>query len=120
MSGRARRYMSKRDRACDSCRAKKAACRIDRSPPCYLCTLHGKECTFMQPTARTRQPFSNTICPVVSDDELDPCSSLHEVPPVGDSADDILMAIDDGANNPVAGISDGFTGLFDQSEASIA
>lgn len=112
--------MSKRDRACDSCRAKKAACRIDQSPPCYLCTLHMKECTFMQPTARTRQPFSNTICPVVSDDELDPCSRLHEVPPVGDSADDILMAIDDGANNPVAGISDGFTGLFDRSEALIA
>ena len=120
MSGRARRYMSKRDRACDPCRAKKAACRIDRSPPCYICTLHRKECTFMQPTARTRQPFSNTIYPVFSEDELDPCSRLHEDPPVGNSADGNLMAIDDGANNPAAGLSEGFTGLFDRSEASIA
>lgn len=47
--------MSKRNRACDSCRAKKAACRIDSAPPCYLCTLHRKECTFVHQTNRPRR-----------------------------------------------------------------
>lgn len=56
MSDKARKFMSKRNRACDSCRAKKAACRIDSAPPCYLCTLHRKECTFVQQTNRPRKP----------------------------------------------------------------
>lgn len=47
--------MSKRSRACDSCRARKAACRIDGEPLCYLCTLHRKECTFLHPTNRSRR-----------------------------------------------------------------
>ncbi|KAJ5160724.1 transcriptional regulator family: Fungal Specific TF [Penicillium canariense] len=55
MSSKARKFMSKRNRACDSCRAKKSACRIDSAPPCYLCTLHRKECTFLQPTNRPQK-----------------------------------------------------------------
>lgn len=39
--------MSKRHRACDFCRSKKAACRIESAPPCYVCALHGRDCTFL-------------------------------------------------------------------------
>ncbi|KAE9567120.1 hypothetical protein CGMCC3_g16733 [Colletotrichum fructicola] len=46
-----RRYMSKRQRPCDFCRARKTACRIDQSPPCRLCVLHGRECTFIEAAA---------------------------------------------------------------------
>ncbi|KAJ5813835.1 uncharacterized protein N7503_000585 [Penicillium pulvis] len=55
MPDRSRTYMSKRNRACDYCRAKKAACRIDRGAPCYLCTLHKKECTFLHPASKPRR-----------------------------------------------------------------
>lgn len=42
-----RRYMSKSQRACDLCRARKSACRIDKDGiPCRLCTAHGRQCTF--------------------------------------------------------------------------
>lgn len=49
-----RRYMSKSQRACDSCRARKSACRIDSSPPCRLCRLSGRECTFDKASRTTR------------------------------------------------------------------
>lgn len=40
------RYMSKRQSACDACRARKSACQIEKSPPCRLCIAHSKPCTF--------------------------------------------------------------------------
>ncbi|KAJ5478878.1 hypothetical protein N7530_004387 [Penicillium desertorum] len=116
MSGRARRYMSKRNRACDFCRARKAACRIDRAPPCYLCTLHGKECTFLQPTSRPRQPFPEVVSSQVPQQaELGSRSEQYEVSPVGDSVHyDILMSIDDnGGNHSVATAPEAFHDLFD-------
>ncbi|EFQ34589.1 fungal specific transcription factor domain-containing protein [Colletotrichum graminicola] len=51
MSGQQRRYMSKRQRPCDFCRSRKTACRIDPAPPCRLCVLHGRDCTFVEGTA---------------------------------------------------------------------
>ncbi|USP80439.1 hypothetical protein yc1106_07713 [Curvularia clavata] len=41
-----RKYMSKSQRACDNCRARKSACRIESTPPCRLCYLSKRECTF--------------------------------------------------------------------------
>lgn len=49
-----RKYMSKAQRACDSCRARKSACRIDSAPPCRLCHLSGRDCTFEAAPKNTR------------------------------------------------------------------
>jgi hypothetical protein len=49
-----RKYMSKSQRACDSCRARKSACRIDSYPPCRLCHLSGRDCTFDKTSRTTR------------------------------------------------------------------
>ncbi|CAI7570232.1 unnamed protein product [Penicillium glandicola] len=114
--------MSKRDRACDSCRARKAACRIDRTPPCYLCTLNGKECTFLQPTSR-RQHFPEVISPRIPQQaEIHTRSELHEVSPVGDSVHyDILMSIDgDGVDHPVATAPAGFHDFFGGAGVSLS
>ncbi|EMD93697.1 hypothetical protein COCHEDRAFT_1223361 [Bipolaris maydis C5] len=54
MSGNMRKYMSKSQRACDSCRARKSACRIDSAPPCRLCHLSGRDCTFEAASKNTR------------------------------------------------------------------
>ncbi|KAJ5189487.1 hypothetical protein N7491_005817 [Penicillium cf. griseofulvum] len=124
MSGRARRYMSKRDRACDSCRIRKAACRIDRAPPCYLCTLYGKECTFQQPTSRPRQPLPEVVSshsPQQAQINLRP--DPHEVSPVGgDSVHyDILMSIDgDGVDHSAATAPGGFPDFFDGAGVSLS
>ncbi|KAJ5767049.1 uncharacterized protein N7511_004665 [Penicillium nucicola] len=118
MSNRARRYMSKRDRACDSCRTKKAACRIDRSPPCYLCTLHGKECTFMQPTSRPRPPFLNRVRPNLNG-EMNPLLGFQAVS-VGDSTEDSLMALDNDAASVVLTGPQGFPDIFERSGASVS
>ncbi|OLN92250.1 putative transcriptional regulatory protein C25B8.11 [Colletotrichum chlorophyti] len=56
MSSQPRRYMSKRQRPCDFCRSRKTACRMDQAPPCRLCVLHGRQCTFIEAAApRKRQ-----------------------------------------------------------------
>lgn len=49
-----RRYMSKSQRACDFCRSRRSACRIETAPPCQLCAAHGRSCTFEEP-ARPRK-----------------------------------------------------------------
>lgn len=41
-----RRYMSKSQRACDFCRERKSACRIEGGAPCQLCSYYHRECTF--------------------------------------------------------------------------
>ncbi len=46
-----RRYMSKSQRACDFCRSRRAACRIEHSPPCRQCQLHSRDCTFEEKSA---------------------------------------------------------------------
>ncbi|KAF6835555.1 transcriptional regulatory protein C25B8.11 [Colletotrichum plurivorum] len=62
MSSQPRRYMSKRQRPCDFCRSRKAACRIDLTPPCRLCVLHGRECTFVEAAAPRKRtlPLDDT------------------------------------------------------------
>jgi hypothetical protein len=49
-----RKYMSKSQRACDNCRVRKSACRIDSAPPCRLCYLSRRECTFDAGSKNTR------------------------------------------------------------------
>ncbi|KAJ9624376.1 hypothetical protein H2204_010829 [Knufia peltigerae] len=57
-----RRYMSKSQRACDFCRSRKVACRIDAALPCKLCRSYNRLCTFDEPakprkkTPATSQP----------------------------------------------------------------
>jgi len=45
-SVQSRRYMSKSQRACDFCRERKSACRIEGGAPCQLCSYYKRECTF--------------------------------------------------------------------------
>ncbi|KAJ6441441.1 putative transcriptional regulatory protein C25B8.11 [Purpureocillium lavendulum] len=52
-----RKYMSKRQRPCDFCRARKTACRIDGAPPCRTCQLHRHECTFVESTRPRKRPL---------------------------------------------------------------
>ncbi|KAF2109727.1 fungal-specific transcription factor domain-containing protein [Lophiotrema nucula] len=49
-----RPYRSRKNRPCDFCRARKAACKITTSPPCVLCRSYGKECTFNNESKRKR------------------------------------------------------------------
>jgi hypothetical protein len=49
-----RPYRSRKNRPCDFCRARKAACKITVAPPCTLCSSYGKECTFNNQTKRKR------------------------------------------------------------------
>lgn len=44
--------MSKSQRACDFCRSRKSACRIEASPPCRLCRSHRRVCTFDEPAPK--------------------------------------------------------------------
>ncbi|ORY17396.1 fungal-specific transcription factor domain-domain-containing protein [Clohesyomyces aquaticus] len=49
-----RPYRSRKNRPCDFCRARKAACKISVAPPCVLCHSYGKECTFNNESKRKR------------------------------------------------------------------
>ncbi|KAI9742412.1 MAG: hypothetical protein M1818_003945 [Claussenomyces sp. TS43310] len=51
-----RNYKSRKYRPCDFCRARQVACKIDVSPPCQLCTNHGRECTFVERPKKKRRP----------------------------------------------------------------
>ena len=56
-----RRYMSKSQRACDFCRERKSACRIEGGAPCQLCTFYSRQCTFKSgSSARKRRAIDNT------------------------------------------------------------
>lgn len=87
--------MSKRSRACDSCRARKAACRIDGEPPCYLCTLHRKECTFQHPTNRPRRAIEHSANSSGNQEtRISPTEAQHMTSPLdGSMAFDALMPI---------------------------
>lgn len=56
-----RRYMSKSQRACDFCRERKSACRIEGGAPCQLCSYYQRECTFNSgSSARKRRALNDT------------------------------------------------------------
>ncbi|KAJ5624098.1 transcriptional regulator family: Fungal Specific TF [Penicillium lagena] len=127
MSSKGRKYMSKRNRACDSCRTRKAACRIDSEPPCYLCTLHRKECTFQHQTNRPRRTIGYSVnSSGIQDSGISPPEVQRMASPLHDSmAFDALMSIHNeqsdshtpnGSRN-MEGIFDGqlnsFSGGFD-------
>lgn len=50
-----RRYMSKSQRACDFCRERKSACRIEGGAPCQLCSYYKRQCTFNSSSAARRK-----------------------------------------------------------------
>jgi len=57
-----RQFRVKAKRACDHCRSRKSACHIEGAPPCRLCALSGRECTFNdtgRPRKRPRTPSSS-------------------------------------------------------------
>lgn len=51
--------MSKRQRPCDFCRSRKAACRIEGRLPCRLCALHGRQCTFVEAAQPRKRPITS-------------------------------------------------------------
>ncbi|CAG8979968.1 hypothetical protein HYALB_00010736 [Hymenoscyphus albidus] len=51
-----RLYKSRKYRPCDFCRARQVACKINNSPPCQLCSSHGRECTFVERPKKKRRP----------------------------------------------------------------
>jgi hypothetical protein len=56
-----RRYMSKSQRACDFCRERKSACRIEGGAPCQLCSYYKRQCTFnSSSSARRKRALTNT------------------------------------------------------------
>ncbi|KAL2850283.1 fungal-specific transcription factor domain-containing protein [Aspergillus pseudoustus] len=60
-----RRYMSKGQRACDGCRARKSACQIDAAPPCRLCRAHGQPCEFTSRVRRRKSPRNDSDPPLL-------------------------------------------------------
>lgn len=55
-----RRYMSKSQRACDFCRERKSACRIEGGAPCQLCSYYKRQCTFnSSSSARRKRVITN-------------------------------------------------------------
>ncbi|KAL3458159.1 fungal-specific transcription factor domain-containing protein [Aspergillus heterothallicus] len=71
-----RRYMSKTQRACDGCRARKSACQIDAAPPCRLCRAHGQPCEFTSRVRRKKSPRNESVAPQL------PSSPLLALPTV--------------------------------------
>ncbi|RDL38517.1 Zn2 DNA-binding protein [Venustampulla echinocandica] len=51
-----RSYKSRKYRPCDFCRARQVACKIDLTPPCQLCSSHGRQCTFVERPKKKRRP----------------------------------------------------------------
>lgn len=55
-----RLYKSRKYRPCDFCRARQVACKIDITPPCQLCSSHGRQCTFVERPKKKRRPNANS------------------------------------------------------------
>ena len=55
-----RSYKSRKYRPCDFCRARQVACKIDITPPCNLCSSHGRQCTFVERPKKKRRPNAST------------------------------------------------------------
>lgn len=51
-----RPYKSRKNRPCDFCRARKAACKIEVSAPCTLCESYGRQCTFLNRPQERKRP----------------------------------------------------------------
>jgi hypothetical protein len=70
-----RRYMSKSQRACDFCRERKSACRIEGGAPCQLCSYYQRECTFNRvSSARKRRAINDTDTAVTLAPSMRPSS----------------------------------------------
>lgn len=54
-----RRYMSKSQRACDFCRERKSACRIEGGAPCQLCSYYHRGCTFNRGSSARKRRAPN-------------------------------------------------------------
>jgi hypothetical protein len=52
-----RPYKSRKNRPCDFCRARKAACKIAVAPPCILCQSYGRQCTFLSSPQKRKRPL---------------------------------------------------------------
>ncbi|KAJ5619468.1 hypothetical protein N7510_003452 [Penicillium lagena] len=52
--GEARKWRSRKNRPCDTCRRRKTACVIETEPPCRFCRTRGLQCTSTE-DRRTRQ-----------------------------------------------------------------
>lgn len=95
MSASTRKYMSKRQRPCDFCRSRKTACRIEGQLPCRLCSLHGRQCTFLEAAQPRKRPTASTLAEgTVSTAEIpsvnplaraSPDSLGHAISPAGPS-----------------------------------
>ncbi len=51
-----RAYKSRKNRPCDFCRTRKAACKIAAAPPCALCQSYGRDCTFLERPQKRKRP----------------------------------------------------------------
>lgn len=115
--------MSKRQRPCDYCRARKSACLIEGHPPCRMCILHSRPCTFVEavPPRRTlNQKRRNGDA-----QEEEGYTSNRETPPENETASIDMptdpQVIDSFRENrielpfasPYAGIDSVFPGGFD-------
>jgi hypothetical protein len=70
-----RRYMSKSQRACDFCRERKSACRIEGGAPCQLCSYYQRECTFNRVSStRKRRAINDTDAAVTLAPPMRPSS----------------------------------------------
>lgn len=85
----ARPYKSRRNRPCDFCRARKAACNIETQPPCQLCRQKSKPCTFVNgPGSRRRPPRPTSILPEHADDDpLPPQDGQEDSSPISPGHD---------------------------------
>jgi hypothetical protein len=100
-----RRYMSKSQRACDFCRERKSACRIEGGAPCQLCSYYKRQCTFNSGSATRRRRAL-----VSTDDNV---ASVAAPPTRPDSAEtglgDIGSLTSDMQNNPTLPATDSQT-----------
>ena len=66
-----RKYMSKRQSACDFCRSRKSACQIETIPPCRGCIAHSKECTFTGYKVQRRKVIATGNNPLANERSIE-------------------------------------------------
>lgn len=78
-----RRYMSKSQRACDFCRERKSACRIEGGAPCQLCSYYQRECTFNRGSSARKRRAPNdtdtgvTLAPLMRPSSVESATDLR-------------------------------------------
>ena len=114
--------MSKRQRPCDFCRARKTACRIEGQLPCRLCSLHGKSCTFLiaaqprkrPPTEHQESQTAQSTASLSTSDQLHPPSAVptqdHETP---DLTSHVTMQQENPRENILDNLADQFLSEFE-------